>query len=48
MFCVPTINSLVGLELKSSNDLLKRIVLTKVLDNPKLFANPEVQKILGT
>jgi len=35
-------------EQKSSNDLLKRIVLTKVLDNPKLFANPEVQKILGT
>ena len=35
-------------EQKSSNDLLKRIVLTKVLDNPKLFTNPEVQKILGT
>jgi hypothetical protein len=27
---------------------MKRIVLTKVIDNPKLFANPEVQKILGT
>ena len=37
-----------GAEQKSANDLLKRIVLTKVLDNPKLFANPEVQKILGT
>jgi hypothetical protein len=35
-------------EQKSTNELMKRIVLTKVLDNPKLFANPEVQKILGT
>jgi hypothetical protein len=35
-------------EQKSANELMKRIVLTKVLDNPKLFANPEVQKILGT
>ena len=32
---------------KSSDDLLKRLVLTKVMDNPKLFMNPEVQKILG-
>lgn len=35
-------------EQKSANELMKRIVLTKVIDNPKLFANPEVQKILGT
>lgn len=34
-------------EKKSSDDLLKRLVLTKVMDNPKLFMNPEVQKILG-
>ena len=32
---------------KSSDDLLKRLVLTKVMDNPKLFMNAEVQKILG-
>lgn len=35
-------------EQKSANELMKRIVLTKVIDNPKLFSNPEVQKILGT
>ena len=35
-------------EQKSANELMKRIVLTKVIDNPKLFTNPEVQKILGT
>jgi hypothetical protein len=35
-------------EQNSAKELMKRIVLTKVIDNPKLFANPEVQKILGT
>ena len=35
-------------EQKSSGDLMKRIILTKVMDNPALFANPEIQKILGT
>jgi len=37
-----------GAEQNSAKELMKRIVLTKVIDNPKLFANPEVQKILGT
>lgn len=32
---------------KSLDEMMKKLILTKVMDNPKLFLNPEVQKILG-
>lgn len=31
----------------TSKQILQKIILMKAMDNPKLFANPEIQKILG-